>query len=185
MTSEILRSCFGLMSHAVSEQRMEQRDGARVSLIREIGGLREQYLDLLEQHTFHVSQPWPSLVQLYGRYDCREYFTKTQWEYTPLRCMQNLRADLVANVERFAELHSIRSGLVFMIKEQAKVYRELYASSPHHIYTRCCYSALCLGADWDTTPRWRLEELLRQLRAFMDASENAVAAEQDALLPVS
>jgi hypothetical protein len=40
--------------------------------------------------------------------------------------MQNLRADLVANVERFAELHSIRSGLVSMIGEQAEVYRELY-----------------------------------------------------------
>ena len=65
-----------------------------------------------------------------------------------MRCMQNLRADLVANVERFAELHSIRSSLVFMIGEQAEVYRELYASWPQHIYTRCCCSALWLGAEF-------------------------------------
>jgi len=88
---------------------MEQRAAARVTLIREIGDLREQYVDLLdlvEERTLHEPQPWPSLAVLYGRYDCYEHFTETQWDYTPLRCMQHLRADLVAIVERMLDAHA-------------------------------------------------------------------------------
>jgi len=58
---------------------------ARATLIREIGDLREQYLDLLElveERTLHDPQPWPSLEKLYGKYGCYVYFTETQWDFT-------------------------------------------------------------------------------------------------------
>ena len=86
---------------SVDNTVVKKMAAAQATLIRKIGDLREQYLDLLElveQRTLHDPQPWPSLEKLYGKYDCYVYFTETQWDYTPPpRCMQNLRADLVRN----------------------------------------------------------------------------------------
>ena len=84
---------------------------ARATLIREIGDLREQYLDLLElveERTLHDPQPWPSLEKLYGKYGCYVYITETQWDFTPPRCMQNLRADLVAIAHAAAQRRAWR-----------------------------------------------------------------------------
>ena len=63
-------------------------------------------LELVEERTLHDPQPWPSLDKLYGKYGCYVYITETQWDFTPPRCMQNLRADLVDIVERMLDEHA-------------------------------------------------------------------------------
>ena len=74
-----------------------------------IGDLREQYLDLLElveERTIHDPQPRPSLEKLYGITAAACTLPRRNEISRPPRCMQNLRADLIAIVEHMLDEHA-------------------------------------------------------------------------------